>query len=99
MSALHADEAHAVDLRALLARHDQLSHLRVRRRGDALILESGPEDDPVKHVRFRRVAMHLWIAEMATHTGRWQPSGLRGRLNELLETVVDAFGWVLTPIA
>jgi hypothetical protein len=80
-----------------LAKHPHLSHLRVRRRADALTLESGPETDPDKHVRFRRVAVHLWIAEVASHTGRWQPSGLRGRLDELLLAFVDTFGWVLSP--
>ena len=99
MPALHAEEAHAADLRLELARHPQLGHVRVRRRGGALTLESGPEVDPVKHARFRRVAAHLWILEVASHTGRWQPSGLRGRLGELLQALIETFGWVLTPIA
>ena len=71
----------------------------MRRRADVLTLESGPEADPVKHARFLRVGVHLWVLEVASHTGRWQPSGLRGHLDKLLAALVDTFGWVLTPIA
>jgi hypothetical protein len=98
MPALRAEEAHAADLCLLLARYPHLRHLRVRQRADTLTLESGPEVDPVKHVRFRRVASHLWIAEVASHTGRWQPSGLRGHLDMLLQSFVNDFSWTLTPI-
>lgn len=98
MPAMRAEGAHVADLQLQLARRPALQHLRVRRRGDALVLESGPDSDAVKHARFRRVAAHLWILEIATHTGRWQSSGLRGRLDELLAALVDDFGWILTPI-
>lgn len=99
MPALRADDRHEADLRLQLAQNPDLAHLRVRRRGDTLTLESGPDADAVKHARFRRVAVHLWVLEIATHTGRWQPSGMRGRLDELLKVLVETFGWVLTPIA
>jgi len=74
------------------------SHLRVRRHGDLLIIESGPEDDPIKHARLRRSTVHLWTLEMATHTGKFQPTGLRGLLDEIKDALVHDFGWVLTPI-
>ena len=47
-------------------------HLRVRRRGSLLTIESGPVEDPVKHARLRRDSVHLWTLEMATHTGRFE---------------------------
>ena len=74
------------------------THLRVRRRADLLVIESGPDGDPIKHARLRRATVHLWTLEMATHTGKWQPTGLRGLLDEIKNSLVHDFGWVLTPI-
>lgn len=73
-------------------------HVRARRRGAVVTAESGPKSDPVPHARFRRDAVHLWVLEMPTHTGRWQPTGLRGQLPELLEALVRDFPWTLTMI-
>jgi hypothetical protein len=73
-------------------------HLRVRKYGSLLIVESGPEKDPVTHARFRRVTVSYWTLEMATHTGRWESTGLRGILDDLRKMLVEDFGWVLTPI-
>ena len=73
-------------------------HLRVRKYGDSLIVESGRNDDPVKHARFRRVTVNYWTLEMATHTGRWENTGLRGLMDDLQKMLVEDFGWVLTPI-
>jgi hypothetical protein len=98
MPKLLAEDAHLDQLTQAFAAYDGLEHLRVRRRADLLVVESGPNDDPVPHARFRRVAARVWELEMATHTGRWQPSGERGALAVLVETFINAFGWTLTPI-
>lgn len=84
--------------RNFLAEREGLAHLRVRKHGALLIIESGPDDDPVPHARLRRVTKQWWTLEMATHMGRWQPTGLRGERLELLETLVDDFGWTLAPV-
>ena len=88
----------AADARDFLAEREGLDHLRVRRRADLLVLESGPADDPVPHARLRRVAVHLWTLECATHTGRWEKTGLRGHLEQLLDILVSSFPWVVAPI-
>jgi hypothetical protein len=77
-----------------------LDHLRVRKHGDLLIVESGPKDDPVRHLRMRRNTQQWYTLEIATHTGRWQhvPT-IRAPANHVLQTVIDQFPWVLTPIA
>jgi len=75
------------------------THLRARRRGPLLTLESGPEDDPVRHVRFRRDTVHLWLLECATHTGRWEATGYRDNLDNLLDLITTTLSWVLTPVA
>lgn len=99
MAALRADEAHAAEVRTILGKFPDLAHLSVRRRADVVMLVSGPEHDPVKHARLSRVAVHLWTLEVATHTGRWQPTGMRGHLDQLVDALIADFGWVLTPIA
>ena len=80
-----------------LRQHPHLKHVRERKRADTLVLESGPAADPFPHARLRRVAVHLWILEMA-HRKRWQPSGHRDRKEVLLDLLVHQYGWMLTPI-
>lgn len=74
-------------------------HLRARKHGDLVVIESGPEDDPVPHARLRRVTKQWWTLEMPTHIGRWEKTGLRASRLELLQTLIDDFGWTLTPIS
>ncbi len=73
-------------------------HLRVRRYGALLVIESGPSKDAVKHARLRRVTVQYWTLEMATHTGKWQPTGLRDVMDEVVDKLVQDFGWTLTAI-
>ncbi len=75
-----------------------LDHLRARSRADLVVIESGPADDPVPHARLRRAGAGTWRLEMATHTGRWEKTPIDGQLNEVRETLVQDFGWELTPI-
>lgn len=84
---------------SFFARQGGLDHLRVRKHGDLLIIESGPDDDPIPHARLRRVTKQWWTLEMPTHTGRWEKTGLRGPRLQILQALVDDFGWTLTPIA
>jgi len=74
------------------------SHLRVRKHGDLVVIESGPDDDPIPHARLRRVTKQWWTLEMPTHTGRWQKTGLRAQRLAVLQTLVDDFGWMLAPL-
>lgn len=86
-------------LESVLEEHG-LKHVRVRKHGDLLILESGPKKDPVRHVRLRRDTRQWYALEIATHTGRWEHVPMvRARAREVLETVIRQFPWVLTPIA
>jgi hypothetical protein len=93
-------EALAVDwLHDHFAAHDHLKHLRARRRGRVVTLESGPADDPVAHARFRRDTVHLWVLEMPARGGRWDPTPFRDTLEHLMALVEASFPWTLTPIA
>jgi hypothetical protein len=63
-----------------------------------VIIESGPEDDPIAHARLRRDTVQYWRLEIATHTGRWERTGFRGPLKDLLELLVTEFPWTVAPI-
>ena len=76
---------------------DPCKHLRARKHGDLIVIESGPQDDPITHARIRRVTKQWWTLEMPTHMGRWQRTGLRDVRLKVLQTLVDDFGWTLTP--
>jgi hypothetical protein len=92
------DEDDEDDVREFLARRKDLKHLRVRRRADLLTLESGPARDPVRHARLRRVSVHYWTIECATHTGGWEKTGFRGPMAEMLEVLTTSIPWVLTRV-
>lgn len=95
---LTAEPHHATRVEELLRRRGG-SHLRARKYGATVIVESGPTSNPVKHFRLRRDTVHLWCLDMATHTGRWERTHFRALLDELVGMVVDELPWTLTPIA
>ena len=97
MSQYRAESYHASGLERDL--HKQgYEHLRVRRHGALLVIESGPAKDAVKHARLRRVTVQYWTLEMSTHTGKWQSTGLRDVKDNVVEKLVHDFGWTLTAV-
>lgn len=97
MAKLHADPAHAEAVASRLSTRG-FPHLRARKRGELILIESGPDDDPVPHARLRRDTIQLWRLEIPTHTGRWEPTGIRAPLKDMIEVLVQDLPWVLTPI-
>ncbi|WP_437551935.1 hypothetical protein WME97_11425 [Sorangium sp. So ce367] len=97
MSKPHASPEHAASVRTYLEAQG-LSHLRARKYGQLVIIESGPEADPIAHARLRRDTVHLWTLQFATHTGRWEKTGFRGLWQELLKLLTTAFPWTLPPL-
>ncbi|MCH9682257.1 MAG: hypothetical protein K0V04_12535 [Deltaproteobacteria bacterium] len=80
--------------------HDHgAKHLWARRRGTAVLVQSGPENDPVKHFRLHRDTVHLWRLDMAGRGGRWEKTPFRDNLDTLVSLVVENFPWTLTEIA
>jgi hypothetical protein len=92
-----ADDFHVAVVRECLEDHDGLEHLRARRRADLITLESGPKDDPIPHARLRRVAAQTWTVECATHNGRWERTGIRGPLADMIELLVSTLPWIVAP--
>ena len=74
-------------------------HVRARKYGASVIVESGPKDHPVNHFRLRRDTVHLWRLDMADHRGRWQKTPFRAQLRELVTMVAEQFPWTLTDVA
>jgi hypothetical protein len=93
MPTLRAEEYEADSVRDVL-RKRRLRHLRVRRYGALLIIESGPEEDAIPHVRLRRVTRQYFTLEAATHTGRWERTGLRACLEPVLEQALREMPWL-----
>lgn len=92
-----ADALHALSLKGLL-HTKQLHHLRVRRHGVLLVVESGPDDDAVAHVRFRRLGAHLWRIEMPAHAKGWEVTPFRGQIEDLVDLLISAFPWTLAAL-
>ncbi|WP_437523245.1 hypothetical protein WME79_15145 [Sorangium sp. So ce726] len=97
MSKPSASPEHAASVRAYLAA-EGMSHLRARKYGQLVIIESGPGAGPIAHARLRRDTVHLWTLEIATHTGRWEKTGFRGPWQDLLKLLMTDFPWTLAPI-
>jgi hypothetical protein len=72
-----------------------LTQLRCRKRADTLIIESGPAGDSVHHIRLRKLGVHIWATDTATHTGRWEGMPLRGSIADNLKTILENFPWML----
>ncbi len=89
-----AEPHHAEDVEQALHELGFL-HLRARKYGSAVIVESGPPTDPIKHIRLRRDTVHLWCLDFAKHTGRWESAPFRATTDELLEIVATQFPWTI----
>ncbi len=81
-----------------LLRNAGASHVRTRKHGANVIVESGPAGDPVRHIRLRRDTVHLWCLDVADHRGQWERTPLRALLGDVVATVLRDFPWTLTPI-
>ena len=99
MPKLAAEDLDLERAREFFARHADLKHIRVRKRGELLVIESGPDEDPVAHARLRRTTKQYWMLEMGTHSGKWERTPFRATRDELLDMLVTQFGWSLADIA
>jgi hypothetical protein len=70
----------------------------VTKRGLLLTLVSGSEDDPWRHVRFRRDTVHLWRLEVAVRGNKWERTPFRTHIDELLEILTTDLSWVIAPV-
>lgn len=95
MPKYNAEDFHADELAEDLADRG-FPHLRVRRRGPLLTLESGDKREPFAHARLRRETVHLWRLEMPARGG-WEPTPFREPMDRHLERLTTELAWALAP--
>lgn len=81
-------ELEADELRDLLAKQGR-AYLRVVKRGKALTIVSGPDDDPDPEIRLTLVGRDGWRLDFANHAGRWEPTPFVGDLAEMIEAAAS----------
>lgn len=87
-----------VDVKSLelwIRDHDGLAHVRARKVGETITLESGPARGAMKHARLRRVSAQLWTIEMPVR-GKWYATGVRARKGVILEQLLKTASWMLS---
>ena len=72
------------------------AHLRARKEGTSIVLQSGPPHDLINHVKFKRQNSSLWNLCVATHTGEWENTPYEATCENLMYIVVQNFEWLLT---
>jgi hypothetical protein len=92
-----ADDSHVKAVERLFHAR-AFRHLRARKYGATVIVESGPDDDVYKHMRLTRDGVHVWVLSFADRNGRWEPTPFRGQLEELVTLVADTFPWTIQPV-
>jgi len=85
------DPQDAEELEEELAKHDGLTHLRVKKRGDSLIIYSGASKDAQNHARLTYLGGDDWGLSFPKHTGRWERTPFTGTKEEILDTLVSNF--------
>lgn len=97
MPKYQAEDSHSKTVERLLHARD-LAHLRARKYGATVIVESGPADDVYKHLRLTRDGVNVWQLHIADHRGRWEFTPFRGSLDELVTLVADTLPWTLQSV-
>jgi hypothetical protein len=88
-------ELYQDDLRDLLLQRPGLQHLKVRRRGETLTIYSGQPGDTCPHAKYEHLGNETWGLSLPRHNGRWDPLPVSGALEEVTETLLRDFGFVL----
>lgn len=94
MPTLHADQFHPTSVEDILHKRG-FTHLRARKYGAAVIVESGPKSNPIRHFRIRRDTVHLWLLDFSLHNDRWEKTPFRAPLRDLVEAVIEQFPWTI----
>ena len=98
MPALAAEPIHLDLAQSFLDDHPGLAHLRLRRHGQLIVLESGPKRAPVAHARLRRVTRQWWALDVSVRPKTWEPvPGVRAPIPNVLKLLVASFPWLLAP--
>ena len=75
-----------------------LTHLHVTVRASNIVIYSQHGKDKDNRCRFVKLSANTFSLHMADHRGKWEPTPFTGSLEELIELVIEKFGWVLMDI-
>ena len=76
--------------------HDAgLNHLKVTTRGENIVIFSEYNGKKENRCRFTHMSERKYLLGIADHNGRWETTPFEGTIDELLEMVINQFGWVL----
>ena len=89
----------AEELEELLERHEQLGHLRVKKRGDSLTIYSGEASDSHLHARITHLGRGHWGLSLPRHTGRWERTPFMGTMEEVVATLISDLAFYLEDLA
>jgi hypothetical protein len=70
-------------------------HLRARAAGTAVLIESGPGDDPIPHARLTRLSDEDWRIDFPTPTGAWERTPYTGPRGNLVAEIHQNAPWTL----
>ena len=67
----------------------KLAVFRVTKRGKALTIVSGREDEPDPHARLTNTTPTRWRLDVLNHMDRWEKTPFEGSLAELVESLLS----------
>lgn len=76
-----------------------LTHLRVKKHGDSLLVQSGEPGDAFNHFKLTALPRQQWRISMGTRGTTWERTPFEGSLKEVVALVVDTFPWMVEPRA
>ena len=76
-----------------------LVHLRVKKHGDSLLVQSGEASDPFNHFKLTALPSQQWRVSMGTRGVAWERTPFQGTLKEVVALVADTFPWMVEPRA
>jgi hypothetical protein len=76
--------------------HDAgLNHLKVTARGESIVIYSEYNEKKENRCRFTHLSDQTYLLGVANHNGKWEITPFEGAIDELLDIVINQFGWVL----
>ena len=88
----HAAESVAFILHAL-----GYDHLRARVAGKGVVIESGPDGDPMPHARLMKLTEGDWRIDFPSPSGRWRRTPFTGPRGNLVAEIHQNVPWMLAP--
>lgn len=83
------------EVESIIRSEDELSHLRVERRGKSITLVSYPESVRVLHARLTHIEQRSWGLSLPRANGRWERTPFAGSIHEVMAILLGDLGFHL----